>query len=103
LVFSSSRCHAHRHQPSFPTRRSSDLKPWQRPVARKMIWPLPPDPHEIIPMNTIHNAADLVGRLFLVVLYVTAGFGKIGAYSGTAAYMEAHGVAGFLLPLVILT
>lgn len=54
-------------------------------------------------MNTIYNAADLLGRIFLVVFFLIAGYGKIGAYAGTAAYMEAHGVPGFLLPLVILT
>ncbi|HEU0278060.1 MAG TPA: DoxX family protein [Rhodanobacteraceae bacterium] len=59
-------------------------------------------------MNTtahspLHDAADLLGRVFLVVLYVTAGIGKLGAYSGTAGYMAAHGVPGVLLPLVILT
>lgn len=53
--------------------------------------------------NTLYNAADLLGRFFLIVLFFVAGVGKIGAYAGTAAYMEAHGVPGFLLPLVILT
>ncbi len=53
-------------------------------------------------MNTIYNAVDLLGRIFLIVLYFVAGIGKIGAYAGTAAYMASHGLPGFLLPLVIL-
>ncbi|HEX7325211.1 MAG TPA: DoxX family protein [Rhodanobacteraceae bacterium] len=53
--------------------------------------------------HPLFDAADLLGRIFLVVLYATAGIGKLGAYSGTAAYMASHGVPGLLLPLVILT
>lgn len=54
-------------------------------------------------METIHKAADLLGRIFLVALYIFAGIGKITGYAGTQAYMEAAGVPGMLLPLVILT
>ncbi len=36
------------------------------------------------------------------ILFITAGWGKITAYSGTQQYMEAMGVPGFMLPLVIL-
>ncbi|HEY9111111.1 MAG TPA: DoxX family protein [Rhodanobacteraceae bacterium] len=53
-------------------------------------------------MKTLTNGADLLGRLFLVPLFLTAGFGKIGGYAGTAAYMAANGVPGMLLPLVIV-
>ena len=49
-----------------------------------------------------HAAATLAGRALLSVIFVSAGFGKIGAYAGTQAYMEAAGVPGGLLPLVIL-
>lgn len=52
-------------------------------------------------MQTLANGADLLGRLFLVLLFVISGFGKISAYAGTAGYMAAHGVPGLLLPLVI--
>ncbi|HET7592528.1 MAG TPA: DoxX family protein [Rhodanobacteraceae bacterium] len=52
-------------------------------------------------MKTLTNSADLLGRLFLVLLFVVAGYGKIGGYAGTAAYMAANGVPGLLLPLVI--
>ena len=53
-------------------------------------------------MKTLTNGADLLGRLFLVLLFLIAGFGKIGGYAGTAAYMAANGVPGMLLPLVIV-
>lgn len=54
-------------------------------------------------MNFIYNAADLLGRIFLIILFVVAGFGKVGGYASTAAYMESHSVSSSLLPLVILT
>lgn len=53
-------------------------------------------------MKTLTNGSDLLGRLFLVLLFLIAGFGKIGGYAGTAAYMAANGVPGMLLPLVIV-
>lgn len=54
-------------------------------------------------METIHKAADLLGRALLVVLFIVAGIGKITGYAGTEAYMQSAGVPGGLLPLVILT
>jgi putative oxidoreductase len=53
-------------------------------------------------MKTLSHGSDLLGRLFLVLLFVISGFGKIGGYAGTAAYMAANGVPGLLLPLVIV-
>lgn len=53
-------------------------------------------------MKSLTNGADLLGRLFLVLLFLIAGYGKIGGYAGTAAYMAANGVPGLLLPLVIV-
>ncbi len=44
----------------------------------------------------------LAGRILLAIMFVMAGFQKIGGYSGTQQYMEAFGVPGILLPLVIL-
>ena len=44
----------------------------------------------------------LVARILMPILFITAGWGKITAYSGTQQYMEAMGVPGFMLPLVIL-
>lgn len=45
---------------------------------------------------------NLVGRVGLAFIFVMAGYSKIGAYEGTAAYMDSMGVPGALLPLVIL-
>jgi putative oxidoreductase len=45
---------------------------------------------------------DLVGRILLAHIFLLAGLNKIGAYAATQGYMEAMGVPGILLPLVIL-
>ena len=42
-----------------------------------------------------------VARLFLGHIFLLAGISKIGQYAGTQGYMEAMGVPGALLPLVI--
>jgi putative oxidoreductase len=52
-------------------------------------------------MNTTQNLADLAGRILLAALFLIAGIQKIGGYAGTQGYMEAMGVPGALLPLVI--
>lgn len=44
----------------------------------------------------------LVARILMSVLFIVAGYSKIGGYGGTQEYMAAMGVPGFLLPLVIL-
>lgn len=44
----------------------------------------------------------LLGRLGLSLLFIISGWGKISGYAGTQQYMEAMGVPGMLLPLVIL-
>lgn len=49
------------------------------------------------------NVSTLIGRILLAHIFVLAGLNKIGAgYAGTQGYMEAMGVPGMLLPLVIL-
>ena len=50
---------------------------------------------------TMEKWIELAGRVLLSVLFVVSGVGKIGAYSGTAAYMASAGVPGALLPIVI--
>ena len=45
---------------------------------------------------------ELIGRLLLAQVFLIAGINKITAYAGTQGYMEAMGVPGMLLPLVIL-
>ena len=49
------------------------------------------------------NLTGLAGRILLAVCFLLSGFGKLGAYSATAAYMSSAGVPGALLPLVIIT
>jgi len=45
---------------------------------------------------------DLAARILLGLIFVMAGFDKLGAgYAGTAGYMDSMGVPGSLLPLVI--
>ncbi len=45
----------------------------------------------------------LLARAMLAYIFIIEGFGKIRGYAGVAGYMQAHGVDGRLLPLVILT
>ncbi|MHA1189378.1 MAG: DoxX family protein [Alphaproteobacteria bacterium] len=54
-------------------------------------------------MEQIQPLSALVGRILLASMFIMAGFQKIGVYGGTQQYMEAFGVPGSLLPLVILT
>jgi len=47
--------------------------------------------------------SSVVARILLAHIFILAGLNKIGAgYAGTQGYMEAMGVTGMLLPLVIL-
>jgi len=45
---------------------------------------------------------NLAGRILLAHIFLLAGINKITGYSGTQGYMEAMGIPGMLLPLVIL-
>ena len=45
----------------------------------------------------------LIGRIILSIIFIRSGWGKIFGYAGTAEHMNAAGVPGALLPLVILT
>jgi putative oxidoreductase len=49
----------------------------------------------------INNSATLVGRVLISVMFIMAGYSKIGGYEGTQGYMESMGVPGSLLPVVI--
>lgn len=53
-------------------------------------------------MDKMKDVALLAGRVLLALMFVMAGWSKIGGYAGTQDYMEAMGVPGFMLPLVIL-
>lgn len=48
------------------------------------------------------DAAKLVGRILLALMFVLGGYSKIGGYAGAQGYMAAQGVPGILLPAVIL-
>ena len=50
------------------------------------------------------NGLTLAGRVFLALIFVISGFGKISGYEATAGYMSAMGVpfVGLLLPATIL-
>ena len=52
-------------------------------------------------MKPLMDLFELGGRVFIALIFVVAGYSKIGGYAGTAAYMESTGVPGLLLPLVI--
>ncbi|WP_299598283.1 DoxX family protein [uncultured Microbulbifer sp.] len=52
--------------------------------------------------GVICDFTKLVARILMSVMFIVAGYSKIGAYAGTQEYMAAAGVPGFLLPLVIL-
>ena len=47
------------------------------------------------------NWAVPAGRILIALIFVIAGYNKIGGYEATADYMSAMGVPGGLLPLVI--
>lgn len=50
----------------------------------------------------MNNAIMLAARILLAQIFLIAGFGKLGAgYAGAQGYMDAMGVPGMLLPLVI--
>ncbi|MDE8557512.1 DoxX family protein [Pantoea vagans] len=53
-------------------------------------------------MKKFEDVGLLVARILMPILFITAGWGKITGYAGTQQYMEAMGVSGFMLPLVIL-
>jgi putative oxidoreductase len=44
---------------------------------------------------------SFLGRLGLSLIFIISGWGKIAGYAATQQYMEATGVPGALLPLVI--
>jgi putative oxidoreductase len=50
----------------------------------------------------MEKVSQLVARVFLGHIFLLAGVSKISAYEGTQGYMDAMGVPGVLLPLVIL-
>jgi putative oxidoreductase len=51
--------------------------------------------------TSLDASASLLGRLGLSLIFIISGWGKIAGYAATQGYMEAMGVPGALLPLVI--
>jgi putative oxidoreductase len=49
----------------------------------------------------LESWAAPVGRLMLAAIFVIAGINKLGGYAGVQGYMEAFGIPGALLPVVI--
>ncbi|MCU9846571.1 DoxX family protein [Defluviimonas sp. WL0024] len=47
-------------------------------------------------MTDHHPLASLVARLLLSVVFITAGYGKLGDVAGFAGYMQSGGVPAFL-------
>lgn len=52
-------------------------------------------------MTQLQALSAPVGRLLLALIFIVSGLNKITGYAGTQGYMEAMGVSGGLLPLVI--
>jgi putative oxidoreductase len=50
----------------------------------------------------MEKVSQLVARIFLGHIFLLAGVSKINTYEGTQGYMDAMGVPGVILPLVIL-
>ena len=49
------------------------------------------------------NIFDLVGRIFISLVFLLSGFNKIGNYEGTIGWMESFDMPGiFLIPAIIL-
>ena len=52
-------------------------------------------------MNQLPAISAPVARILISLIFLTSGFSKISGYAATQGYMEAMGVPGALLPLVI--
>jgi putative oxidoreductase len=48
-------------------------------------------------------ALNVIARILMSQIFILSGFNKLTGYAGARGYMEAAGIPGFLLPLVILT
>ena len=50
-----------------------------------------------------HPISSRLAACCLSLMFIQSGISKIFGYADTQAMMEAHGIPGMLLPLVILT
>ena len=49
------------------------------------------------------NILDLIGRIFISLVFLLSGFNKIGNYEGTIGWMESFSMPGiFLIPAIAL-
>lgn len=55
-------------------------------------------------LNSLQNPLALVGRILLALMFVLAGFSKIGGFAGTAGYIASQGLpaASLLAALTIV-
>jgi len=53
-------------------------------------------------MSSGHAFVSFAGRALLALIFILAGWQKITGHEMTVSYMQAYGVPGALLPLVIL-
>lgn len=53
------------------------------------------------PMDRHRNAALLMARILMALIFIAAGLDKMGRYAATVMTMQAAGVPGALLPAVI--
>jgi putative oxidoreductase len=53
-------------------------------------------------MQSLNPLLGLMGRVLLALMFVVAGYGKIGSFEATQGYMESMGVPALLLPAVII-
>lgn len=52
--------------------------------------------------NLLKQFGPLVGRVLLASIFVVSGYGKIGGFAGTSAYMTSKGLP-FVSALLVLT
>lgn len=52
-------------------------------------------------MNALQAPLSLIGRLLLALLFVPAGWGKIGGFSGTVGYITSAGLPAPTLAAVV--
>lgn len=53
-------------------------------------------------MKLFQTLSAPIGRVLIAAIFFMSGINKIFGYAGTQGYMEAMGISGALLPLVIV-
>ena len=53
-------------------------------------------------LSLIETFSAPIGRMLISLIFVMSGLNKIGNYANTAGWMDAMGVPGGLLPIVIV-